>query len=77
MKKHDKVFKKYLIVLTFLLCAFGLFAGITEAANKTSKLTKGQTEEVITDDVIEDYIVRKIADALSAKLEQTYNYNNI
>ena len=72
MKKHDKIFKKYLVTLTLILCLFGLCAGVTEAANKTSRLTKGETEDVITETAVNDYLTKKFADVFTIMLELSH-----
>jgi len=49
MKKKDRIIKKYLAVLTVVLCAFALFAGVSESANRTSQLTRGVSDSVYTE----------------------------
>lgn len=49
MKKKDRIIKKYLTVLTVVLCAFALFAGVSESANRTSQLTRGVSDSVYTE----------------------------
>lgn len=69
MKKHDKILKRYLTVLILTGCAFGLLIGVTQAANKTSNLTRGTAEEIITKDDVDDYVVKRFADVFTAVLE--------
>lgn len=59
MKKRDRLLKKYLVVIIFIFCSFGLLIGITQAANKTSYLTKGAAEEIVTDKQISEYIINE------------------
>ncbi|HAQ28542.1 MAG TPA: hypothetical protein DCQ76_02045 [Ruminococcaceae bacterium] len=49
MKKKDRIIKKYLAVLTVVLCAFALFAGVSESANRTSYMTRGVSDAVYTE----------------------------
>ena len=54
MKKKDRIIKKYLAVLTVVLCAFALFAGVSESANRTSQLTRGVSDSVYTESVAKE-----------------------
>ena len=49
MRKKDRIIKKYLAVLTVVLCAFALFVGVSESANRTSYMTRGVSDAVYTE----------------------------
>ena len=57
MKKKDRIIKKYLAVLTVVLCAFALFAGVS--ANRTSQLTRGVSDSVYTEKQILESVAKE------------------
>ena len=59
MKKKDRIIKKYLAVLTVVLCAFALFAGVSESANRTSQLTRGVSDSVYTEKQILESVAKE------------------
>jgi len=58
MKKKDRIIKKYLAVLT-VVCAFALFAGVSESANRTSQLTRGVSDSVYTEKQILESVAKE------------------
>ena len=55
MKKKDRIIKKYLAVLTVVLCAFAL----SESANRTSQLTRGVSDSVYTEKQILESVAKE------------------
>lgn len=59
MKKRDNILRKYLITLAVIFCAFTLAVGLSEADNKTSFMTSGISEQIVSEKQISEFVTEK------------------